>query len=57
MASWFLPLKKILIGSDSPLLKHVVSFRRFAYMIVKDDAELDLTFKFRIDDFDYELEK
>jgi len=22
-------------------------------MIVKDDAELDLTFKFRIDDFDY----
>ncbi len=47
------PIKKIPIGSASPLLKHVFSFRRFAYMIVKDDAELDLTFKYRIDDFDY----
>lgn len=47
------PIKKILIGSGSPLLKHIVSYRRFAFMIVKDYAELDLTFKFRIDDFDY----
>ncbi len=47
------PIKKIPIGSTNPLLKHVFSFRRFAYMIVKDDAELDLTFKYRIDDFDY----
>ncbi len=29
------PIKKIPIGSANPLLKHVFSFRRFAYMIVK----------------------
>lgn len=43
------PIKKIPISTESPLLKHIVSFRRFAYMVVKDDAELDLSLKFRID--------
>ncbi|KAK3523433.1 hypothetical protein QTP86_033477, partial [Hemibagrus guttatus] len=46
-------IKRIPIASQSPLLKHAVSFRRFVYMIVKDDAELDLTFHFCIDGFDY----
>lgn len=47
------PIKKIPINCDSPLLKHIVSFRRFAYMITKDDADLDMTLNFRIDDSDY----
>lgn len=47
------PIKKILIGTASPLLKHVVSFRRFAYMILKDSEELDLTFNIKVDNFDY----
>ncbi len=47
------PIKKIPISATSPLLKHIVSFRRFAYMIVQDDEELDLSLSFRVDDFDY----
>jgi len=47
------PIKKIPISTGSPLLKHIVSFRRFAYMIIKDDEELDLSLSFRVDDFDY----
>jgi len=47
------PIKKITIGCESPLLKHIVSFRRFAFMIIKDDAELDLALNFRVDDFEY----
>lgn len=47
------PIKKIPINSGSPLLKHIVSFRRFAYMIIQDDVELDLTLNFRIDNFEY----
>lgn len=35
------------------LLKHIVSFRCFVYMIIDDDAELDIALKFRIDDYDY----
>lgn len=45
--------KKIPIGGISPLLKHVVSFRRSVYMIVNNDADLDLALNFRVDDFDY----
>lgn len=46
-------IKKIPIGGASPLLKHVVSFRRSVYMIVNNDADLDLALNFRVDDFDY----
>lgn len=49
------PIKKIPMRSVSPLLKHVVSFRRFVYMIINEDSELDLTFKFRFDEFDYTI--
>lgn len=49
------PVKKIAIGSKSELLKHVVSFRRFTYMILNNGNELDLNLKFRIDDFDYTI--
>src|SRR4029434_5446957 len=37
-------IKNIPIASKSPLLKHVMSFRRFVYMVLKDNKdELDLT--------------
>lgn len=45
------PIRKIVIGCESPLLKHIVSFRRFAFMIIKDDGELDLALNFRVDNF------
>lgn len=32
------------------LLKHIVSFRWFVYMTVKDDADLDLTLNIWVDD-------
>lgn len=49
------PIKKIPLGNVNPLLKHVVSFRRYAYMVLKDspNAELEVSFNFRMDDFDY----
>ncbi len=46
-------IKKIPIGHVSPLLKRVVSFRRSVYMVVNNDADLDLVLNFRVDDFDY----
>lgn len=47
------PIKMIPIGGGSPLLKHVVSFRRFVYMILKDDEDLDLSLHLKVDEFDY----
>ncbi len=48
------PLKMIPIGVKSPQLKHVMSFRRFTYMVLKDNVdELDLTLNFRHDDVNY----
>lgn len=48
------PVKKIAIGGKSDLVKHVVSFRRFTYMILSDNkTELNLTLKLKIQDFDY----
>lgn len=48
------PIKMIQIGCKSPLLKHVVSFRRFVFMVLKDNREeLDLTFNFKHDEFNY----
>lgn len=48
------PIKKIAFGSKSDLIKHVVSFRRFTYIILKDNrTELNLNVKVKIDGFDY----
>ncbi len=48
------PIKKIPLGCKSPLVKHLVSFRRQVFMILKNgEDELDLVFKFKIDAFDY----
>ncbi len=47
-------MKRIPLGYKSPLLKHVVCFRRQLYMILKNDLdELNLSFKFKFDGFDY----
>lgn len=47
-------IKKIPMGCKSPLLKHVVSFRQFVYMILKTDIEeINVVFKFKVDGFDY----
>ncbi len=46
------PLKMIPIGCKSPLLKHVVSFRRYVYMILKDNLD-DLDLNFRQEEFNY----
>ncbi len=47
------PVKKIPISSELPLLKHVVSFRSFVYMIMNDDADLDVSLHFQADEYDY----
>ncbi len=48
------PIKMIPFSCKSPQLKHVVSFRRHVYMILKkNDEELNLVFKFKVEDFDY----
>ncbi|KAM4585691.1 uncharacterized protein V3H82_004667 [Fundulus diaphanus] len=50
------PVKKILSGCKSPLLKHVVSHRRQLFMILNNrDEELNLRFRVRVDEFDYVL--
>lgn len=48
------PIRKIALGCKSPLLKHVVSFRRQVYMILKNNAdELNLSFNVKVEDFNY----
>lgn len=46
-------ITNIPLGSKSPLLKHVVSFRRQVYMIPNDGGELDLSLTFTIDGAHY----
>lgn len=46
------PVKMIPISTESPLLKHVVFFRRYVYMILQEHFdELDLSLNFRHEDF------
>ncbi len=47
------PIKMIPVSCKSPLLKHVVSFRRFLFMILNADEELDLSLHLKVDDCDY----
>lgn len=46
-------IKMIPIGCTSPLLKHVISFRRFVYMILNEDEELELSLHLKVDEYDY----
>uniref|UniRef100_A0A674P4C5 CCHC-type domain-containing protein n=1 Tax=Takifugu rubripes TaxID=31033 RepID=A0A674P4C5_TAKRU len=48
------PMRLIPLGSKSPLLRHVVSFRRQVSMVLNDNKEeLKLALRFRVDEFDY----
>ena len=48
------PIRKIPAGCTSPLLKHLVSFRRQVYMVLNHgQSELDLMIKFNDNGFDY----
>ncbi|TWW69573.1 hypothetical protein D4764_18G0003790 [Takifugu flavidus] len=50
------PIRKLMSGCRSPLLKHVASHRRQVHMILNNGAE-DFNYRFvvRVDDFDYVL--
>lgn len=47
------PIKKVNVGCKSPLLSHLVSFRRQVHMVLKDDGDFDVVFKFKVEDYDY----
>uniref|UniRef100_G3PBY4 CCHC-type domain-containing protein n=1 Tax=Gasterosteus aculeatus TaxID=69293 RepID=G3PBY4_GASAC len=48
------PIKNILSGCRSQLLKHVLSHRRHLYMILNNrNVELNLRFHVKIDDYEY----
>ncbi|KAK3554522.1 hypothetical protein QTP70_024428, partial [Hemibagrus guttatus] len=50
------PIKKIPLGCKSPLVKHLVSFRRMVFMVFKAGVgELNFVFKFTVDGFDYNI--
>ncbi|KAK3520810.1 hypothetical protein QTP70_032390, partial [Hemibagrus guttatus] len=50
------PIKKNPLGCKSPLVKHLVSFRRMEFMVFKEGVgELNVVFKFTVDGFDYNI--
>lgn len=50
------PIKRLPLGCKSSLAKHLLSFRRVAFMILKEGVEeLNAVFKFRIEGFDYNV--
>ncbi|XP_058246634.1 sperm-associated antigen 17 isoform X5 [Hemibagrus wyckioides] len=50
------PIKRIPLGCKSPLVKHLVSFRRMVFMVFKEGVEeLNAVFKFRVEGFDYNI--
>ncbi|KAK3558369.1 hypothetical protein QTP86_017591 [Hemibagrus guttatus] len=50
------PIKKIPLGCKSPLVKHLVSFRRMVFMVFKEGVgELNVVFKFTVEGFDYNI--
>ena len=50
------PVRKLLSGCKSPLLRHVVSHRRQLFMILNNkNEEFDYRFRVRVDEFDYIL--
>ncbi|TWW74406.1 Transposon TX1 uncharacterized 82 kDa protein ORF 1 [Takifugu flavidus] len=50
------PIRKMLSGCKSPLLRHVMSHRRQVHMILNNRAEeFNYRFIVRVDDFDYTL--
>ncbi|KAK3529400.1 hypothetical protein QTP70_031142, partial [Hemibagrus guttatus] len=50
------PIKKIPLGCKSPLVRHLVSFRRMVFMLFKEGVgELNAVFKFTVEGFDYNI--
>ncbi len=50
------PIRSFSLGCKSPKLRHVVSFRRQVFMILKNNSEgLNLVLKFRVEDYDYNV--
>ncbi|KAK3541356.1 hypothetical protein QTP86_023072 [Hemibagrus guttatus] len=53
------PIKKIPLGCKSPLVKHLVSFRRMVFMVFmvfkEGVGELNVVFKFTVEGFDYNI--
>ncbi|XP_069044503.1 uncharacterized protein [Lepisosteus oculatus] len=48
------PIRRVPLGCRAPQLKHVVSFRRQVYVILKNPTEeINVALKFRIDSCDY----
>ncbi|KAL6476262.1 hypothetical protein MHYP_G00147610 [Metynnis hypsauchen] len=47
------PIRKVPLGCKNPLIKHLVSFRRAVFMVLKDGEDLDLVMKFSVDGFEY----
>lgn len=48
------PIKMVSLGCKSPLLKHVVCHRRQVFMVLKNNsAEINLSFNFNVDGFNY----
>ncbi|KAK3515805.1 hypothetical protein QTP70_033649, partial [Hemibagrus guttatus] len=50
------PIKKIPVGCKSPLVRHLVWFRRMVFLVFKEGVEeLTAVFKFTVDGFDYNI--
>lgn len=48
------PINKIPLRCESPLVKHLVSFRRQVFMVLKNGVdEMYVVLKFKINSFDY----
>ncbi|KAI5625232.1 ubiquitin-conjugating enzyme E2 variant 3 isoform X3, partial [Silurus asotus] len=51
-----LPHEENPVGCKSPLVKHLVSFRRIVFMVLNEGLEeLKVVFKFKIEGFDYNI--
>ena len=48
------PIKLVGLGGKSPRVKHVFTYRRYVFMILKNnEADLNLVLKFKVENFDY----
>ena len=48
------PIKLVGLGRKSPRVKHVFTYRRYVFMVLKNnEADLNIVLKFKVDNFDY----
>lgn len=50
-----LPIRRFPLGCKDGLVKHLLSFRRSVFMVLKEDVELSLVFKFTVEDCDHSI--